>query len=137
MQNERDELTRDDARFVEALRTHYAPEPLDGPRRTAFDARLRERISRPGWRGALLPGFAAASVAALALWWLPNTAQTPVPAPTPIAENARTPAAILAAGDTDWEQVLFYGDLTRVQQDAESELPPEFAAIDGLFFDDV
>ena len=131
MQNERDELTRDDARFVEALRAHYTPEPLDGATRAAVDARMRERALRPRWRGVGLPAFAAASVATLALWWLPGTpvSETPVPAPTV--------AAVPAAADTDWEQVLFYGDLTRPQQDEQAELPPEFAAIDGLFFDDV
>jgi hypothetical protein len=131
MQNERDELTRDDARFVEALRAHYTPEPLDGAKRTAFDARLRERLERPRWRGVWLPAFAAASVAALALWWLPGTPAPVTPVPSPAV------AAVPAAADSDWEQALFYGDLTRPQQDEQAELPPEFAAIDGLFFDDV
>jgi hypothetical protein len=130
MPNERDELTRDDARFVDALRAHYTPEPLDGAKRAAFDARLRERLERR-WRGVWLPAFAAASVAALALWWLPSTPAPVTPSPAPVV------ATVPAASDTDWEQVLFYGDLTRPQQDEQAELPPEFAAIDGLFFDDV
>jgi hypothetical protein len=133
MQNERDELTRDDARFVEALRAHYAPEPLEGAKRAAFDARLRERVLRPRWRGVWLPAFAAASVAALAVWWLPRTPASEAPAA--VARVVAAPAP--AATDTDWEQALFYGDLTRPQQDEQAELPPEFAAIDGLFFDDV
>ena len=140
MQNERDELTREDARLVETLRAQYAPPPLDAARRAAFDARLRERIERPGWRGALLPAFAAASLAALAVWWLPRTPESAPPEQIARVEPAPAPApatAAAGASDTDWEQVLFYGDPTRVQRAQQDELPPEFAAIDGLFFDDV
>jgi hypothetical protein len=139
MQNpERDELTREDARFLERLRAHYTPEPLSGAERTAFDAKLRERIERSRWRGALLPAFGAASLAALAVWLVPvtQTPVVPVPAPAPVArvQTAEAPSSPAA----NWEQTLFYGDLTRdAVQDVSAELPPEYAAIEGVFFDGV
>jgi hypothetical protein len=139
MQNpERDELTQGDERFLERVREHYTPEPLSGAARTAFEARLRERLERPRWRGAWLPAFAAASLGALALWLVPVTPARVVPAPAP-APLARVETADVPSGaSANWEQTLFYGDLTRdAAEDASAELPPEYAAIEGVFFDGV
>ena len=122
-----EELTGEDARFVERMRSAYAPEPLSGVQRTAFDALLRERIERPRWRGMWIPAFSAAALAALAIWngvpGLPNGAPTPVMA---------------SASGAAWEQLLFEGDPTRVQiGDDSAELPPDYAAIEVAFFDGV
>lgn len=126
--DEREELGAEDARFVERLRALYAPEPLDAARRAAFDARLRERIERSRWRGALLPALSAAALGALLLW----SAAPPAP------QREAIPVATARSAGAAWEQVLFYGDLTRVQAGDESdELPPEYAAIEGVFFDGV
>jgi hypothetical protein len=129
---ERDELelTGDDARFVERMRGAYAPEPLSGARRTAFDARLREKLERPRWRGVWIPACAAAAVAALAVWnGLPATRVEAPPVVT---------ASVPTAAGTAWEQLLFESDLTRVQVgDDSDELPPDYAAIELAFFDDV
>ena len=128
-EHEHDEPTADDARFVERLRAVYAPEPMDAARRTAFDARLRERLERPRWRGAWIPACSAAVIAALAVWYaLPGTR---APEPAPVA------AASESAG-TAWEQALFYGDLTHDHAGSENEeLPPDYMAIEVAFFDGV
>jgi hypothetical protein len=134
MKREREEtemLTGEDARFVERLRALYAPEPRDAAARAAFDARLRERTLRRSWRRALLPAFSAAALAALLCWnALPGTRGGAGGSPAPAATASQAGAA--------WEQTLFYGDPTRAQTGDESdELPPDYAAIEGLFFDDV
>lgn len=108
--------SREDARFVERLAAHYAPPPLTGARRTAFDARLRERLEaeharRAGWR----PVAALAAVAAAgALAWLvvagpaagPDptlTARAPEPAPeaepAPVAPQEPPPVRVAEAPD--------------------------------------
>jgi len=127
--DELEELTGEDARFVERLRSAYTPEPLTGARRTAFDARLRERIERPRWRGMWIPAFSAAALAALAIW----NGMPGVPSGGPI-----TTAGAASASGAAWEQLLFEGDPTRVQVgDDSAELPPDYAAIEVAFFDGV
>ena len=125
------ELTGEDVRFVERVRSAYTPEPLSAAQRTAFDARLREKLEHPRWRGFWIPAFSAAALAALALWnGLPAT-QGEAPASVATA-NAASPAG------TAWEQLLFESDLTRVQVgDDSDELPPDYAAIEIAFFDGV
>ena len=67
--DEREELTRRGrAASSSGCATLYAPEPMDGARRTAFDARLRERLERRRWSGLWLPAFSAAALAALVVW---------------------------------------------------------------------
>jgi hypothetical protein len=119
---ELEELTREDARFVERLRSLYAPEPLEGARRAAFDARLRERIARPRWPLALIPAFTAAALALVVWNSLPG-------------ERAVTPAPARPASAA-WEEVLFEGDPAQEQAiDARDELPPDYKAIELAFFD--
>jgi hypothetical protein len=128
---EKEELTGEDARFVERLRSAYAPEPLSAARRTAFDARLREKLERPHWRALWIPAFSAAALAALAVW--NGMFVAPSTTPLPVA----TASAASAAGNA-WEQMLFEGDPTRVQVgDDSAELPPDYAAIEVAFFDGV
>ena len=125
----REELDREDARFVERLRSVYAPEPLDAARRAAFDAGLRERLERRRWRGRMfVPAFGTAALAALLVWNALPTAQP----------DAGSAVARVSPAGSRWEQSLFYGDLTRVQSRGQSEeLPPEYEAIEIAFFDDV
>ena len=122
-------LTGEEARFVERVRGAYAPEPLSAAQRTAFDARLREKLERPRWRVLWLPAFSAAALAALVVWnGLPATQSE-----APIAS-----ASAPSAAGTAWEQLLFESDLTRVQVgDDSDELPPDYAAIEIAFFDGV
>jgi hypothetical protein len=126
---ELEELTGEDARFVERVRSAYAPEPLMAAQRTAFDARLREKLERPRWGGVWIPAFSAAALAALAIWnGLPG-----VQGGGPI-----TTAGAASATGAAWEQLLFEGDPTRVQVgDDSAELPPDYAAIEVAFFDGV
>jgi hypothetical protein len=125
---ELEELTREEARFVEQLRSLYGPEPLDGARRTAFDARLRERIARPRWPLALIPAFTAAALA-LVVWNSLPGQRPAAPAPA-IATNRASAAA--------WEDVLFEGDPTQEQAvSAQDELPPDYKAIELAFLDGV
>lgn len=128
---ELEELSGEDARFVERLRSAYAPEPLSAAQRTAFDAKVRERTQRPVWQGLWIPAFGAAALAALALWnGLPDAIGV---APAPVATARATSAAGAA-----WEQLLFESDPTRVQVgDDSAELPPDYAAIEVAFFDGV
>ena len=124
---ELEELTREDARFVERLRALYGPEPLEGARRAAFDARLQERIARPRWPLALIPAFTAAALA-LVVWSSLPGAPAPKPAPTVVASGA----------SAAWEEVLFEGDPTEVQAvSVHEELPPDYKAIELAFFDGV
>jgi hypothetical protein len=125
---ELEELTREDARFVERLRSIYEPEPQDGARRAAFEARLQERIARPRWPFALIPAFTAAALA-LVVWNSLPGAPAPKPAPTVTASAASAAA---------WEEVLFEGDPTEVQAvSVHEELPPDYKAIELAFFDGV
>ena len=125
---ELEELTREDARFVERLRSLYEPEPQDGARRAAFDARLQERIARPRWPLALIPAFTAAALA-LVVWNSLPGERPPQPAPTVTASAASAAA---------WEEVLFEGDPTEVQTvSVHDELPADYKAIELAFFDGV
>jgi len=122
-----EELTREDARFVERLRSLYGPEPQDGARRTAFEARLRERIARPRWPLALIPAFTAAALA-LVVWNSLPGERTATPAPNATASRA----------SAAWEEVLFEGDPTQEQAVVvQDELPPDYKAIELAFFDGV
>jgi len=102
---ERGLLERDDARFVERLASHYAPPPLEGARRTAFDARLRARLDAErhrhrggagGWPGVALAGAAAAALAWLVL---AGPVAGPDPAPTARAPEEAGPSVAEAPAD--------------------------------------
>lgn len=125
---ELEELTREDARFVEQLRSLYAPEPQDAARRAAFEARLRERIARPRWPLALIPAFTTAALA-LVVWNSLPGQRPATPAPAVTANRASAAA---------WEDVLFEGDPTQEQAvSVQDELPPDYKAIELAFLDGV
>jgi hypothetical protein len=124
--DDRDELGREDAEWVERMRAHYTPEPLDAARRSAFDLKLRERLERRRWSLPWVPALGAAALAGVLAWNM-------LPASAPQA----TPVAKASAANSRWEQALFYGDLSRSSLDDGAELPPEYQAIEGAFFDDV
>ena len=126
------ELTGEDSGFVERVRSAYAPGPLTAAQRTAFDARLREKLERPRWLSLWIPAFSAAALAALALWNGLPLVQGDTRAPVVASASAASPAGLA------WEQLLFESDLTRVQAgDDSDELPPDYAAIEIAFFDGV
>jgi hypothetical protein len=125
----RDELGGEDARFVERLRTHYAPPPRTAAQRAAFDARLAQRLERRSWHWALAPALAGASLAALLTWSaLPQAGSNSGDAEV----TARAPGA------SSFERVILYGDPVETTTSGawqDEALPPEYAAIDSAFFE--
>jgi hypothetical protein len=123
----RDELGREDARFVEQLRAHYAPPPRTAAQRAAFDARLAQRLERRPWLRSLVPALAGASLAALLWAALPQLGSNSGDAEV----TARVPGA------TSFERVILYGDPVEATSGAweDEALPPEYAAIDSAFFE--
>ena len=93
---------------------------------------MRQRVEGPRWNLALAPAFAVASVAALALVWIG------LPAPETRPNAAPTVAAAETRPEDGWTQRLLFGDPTNDTlevNDSEMSLPPEYAAIDNLFFE--
>ncbi len=123
-------LSPDTERFVERLKAAYEPRPMDAVRRAALDARLRERIERPRGPVWLAPAVATAAIALLAVWGLqPGVLEAPGTAP----EVAR--ADLPTADGWEAQLYLYEGPLESDSTDEETYLPPEYAAIDDLFFD--
>jgi hypothetical protein len=132
-ERDRDETSRDDARWLERVRALYAPEPLDAAKRAAFDARLRERLERRRRSLPLLPALGAAALAAVLVW---NARPAATPEAIPVAQLS--PAAQASPADARWERSLLLGDPTRARAAGQSkELPPDYRAIEYAFFDDV
>jgi hypothetical protein len=115
-----------DERWLARVREAYAPPPASAAERAAFDARLRERLEAPR-RAPWLPlsvgaGLATAALAALLALW-PEAA-------------VRAPDRTVAAAD-DWSGELLlddgsaYGDA----DDSEDALPPQYAAIAGVWLE--
>lgn len=134
---ERPVLDERDARLVARLREEWAPEPLTAAGRTAFDARLQERIEaarRRRWWPALGASLATASLAAL----LVLRAQPPAaPPPVDLAERG-APAERLAASDEPaWIDELLYAtvDYDDAQELDDAGLPDEYVAIAGVLLD--
>jgi hypothetical protein len=83
----------DDRRLIESLRAEFRPDPMSPERAAAFRRRLEERIEpRARARRFALPAFAAAAVAAAALWLaLPATTPTE---PAALATSAEADAFV-------------------------------------------
>jgi hypothetical protein len=131
---ERPVLDRGDARLVARMRGAWAPEPLTPARRTAFDARLQERIeSRARGRG-LWPALGAGLVAA-SLGWLVLTNQDPTVAPAP--ERVAITGVRADADRTARAAAMLYTGLEEAYEGEVSDdtLPAEYAAIAGVFLD--
>ena len=124
-------------RFVERLRTAFAPEPESAARRAAFACALRERIetaSRSSWTGWRLAPAAAGFALSLAVWL--GLGVTP-PAPGPLARPQATQLASLRAPSARadalaWEESLFFPAADPAREQAD--LPNEYQAIAVAFF---
>lgn len=154
-------LSAEERDFVGRLNAGFQPPPLTAARRAALDARVRDRISEPRWsgwtawmngNGASTPALVAVSVAAAALLWVGLPAEQSGPSfapplgptlsasrnPSSGAEGSRTVEFVEADGREAWTQRLLFGDPTNdTLEETESglALPPEYAAIDRLFFE--
>ena len=145
MPNRRDDrptLSESESRLVDGFRTHYAPPPMTGARRTAFDARLRERLEGAGTSRSWLPSIgvpsAALAGAVAALLWasFPGSRSDP-------EEGTGATRTAQVETDTAWESAILYSELetaaledTLVDAEEAAALPPEYAAIHSVFFED-
>jgi hypothetical protein len=124
----RAELDRDEALLVERLRASYAPAPLSPARRVAFDTALRERLDPRERRSGLLPAFGALVAAGLAVVFLLSPGTPPADTASP------SPAALASAS---WAEELLYEDAVgygeRLRGEDDDPLPPQYAAIAGVF----
>lgn len=131
MKDERQDLRPEERRFVERMNAAFEPRPMHAARRAALDARVRERIERSRWSAILWPGLAAASLVVALVWaGLPVGRSGSGPGPTVARVEPQAPNA--------WERRLFYGDVSGTTLDenaSEALLPPEYTAIESLFFD--
>lgn len=127
---ERPALAGDDARLLARVREAFAPEPMTPFERTAFDARLQERIERRRRRLGLWPALGAGLVAAsLAMLLLVREEANGPPTPGSVAIATSQPRPASPA----WAADLLYGDDDELDED--DGLPAEYAAIAGVFLD--
>lgn len=128
--DDRPHLSGDDARFVERLASHYAPEPLTEARRAAFDARLRERLEERSPRLTLIPALVAVCVTAVLVW-------ATLPLWTENGPLDRSSRSVVAQEPSVWEERLLYGDaaVSIAEEGAAEELPSEYAAIASVLLD--
>lgn len=125
------DLRPEERRFVERMNAAFEPRPMHAARRMALDARIRERIERSRWSAILWPGLAAAALVVALVW-----------AELPVARSGNgqepTVARVEPQAPNAWERRLFYGDVSGPTLDenaSEALLPPDYAAIESLFFD--
>jgi len=126
--DERARLEGAEGDFVERLAAAYAPPPMTGAERAAFDEGVRARLERPRLRRPLAAAIAAA--AAATLLWL-AISDSIGPSHLPGEEEVE---AVVASS---WEDELFLGsDLSASEDRDESEaLPRDYLAIAGAFLD--
>jgi len=132
----RADLDDDERHFVERLNAAFAPEPLSATRRAALDERLRSRIERRRWSGMWTAGLTTAAVAATIVGFGLPAIRSAVVAKPGIEFVQIDPVGTDAS--QVWEQQLLFGDpgeTTAETEDTAGSLPPEYAAIDSLFFD--
>jgi hypothetical protein len=133
---ERPTLDERDVRLIARMREEWAPEPLTAAGRTAFDARLQERIEaarRRRWWPALGASLATASLAAL----LVLRAQPPAPSPAELAERGATAERLAATDEPAWIDELLYAtvDDDDAQELDDAGLPDEYVAIAAVLLD--
>ncbi|MCP4004829.1 MAG: hypothetical protein GY725_11585 [bacterium] len=129
-ENPLNELTPEEAAFVERLRGGYTPEPMSPARRVTFREELDARLTRRtlGWRAPL--GAVLAASAALALWFaVPNVIEQPgLGAPLSETASAQSIEEVLLT--------LSASALDETESD-NAELPDDYAAIASLLLDGV
>ncbi len=131
-----DALSPEAGRFIEQLKTAYEPRPMSAARRAALDARIQQRIERSPWPGWLGPG-ALAAAAAVAMVWVAGQRSDIGEGSADATLVANTEAAEVPGLD-GWESQLYLYDASvdsAASQGVAQGLPPEYAAIDSLFFD--
>ena len=125
----RPDLTREEASFVERVATSYAPPPTSSSQRVAFRRRLDARVerrSRAWWPGPIM-GVAAAA-AAVVLWLaVPGSVE-----PIPEAQRQTTAQAPEGAADESIDEALF---ALTTSNDRDASLPDDYAAIASLLLD--
>jgi hypothetical protein len=121
--DERPPLDGADKEFVERLASSYAPTPMTGARRAAFDDAVRPRR-----RPVLIPAIGAAAAAALA-WVVLSPSIGPMRLPG--GEDSGPVAASF------WEDELFLSSDLSASEDREESatLPEDYLAIAGAFLD--
>jgi hypothetical protein len=130
---DRPDPTPDGDAFVREVAGLYTPPEMSAARRSAFDARLGERLShRRRWSwGPVLAGTAA--VLALALLLL-RTGEDPRPGEGPARLTAQRPEPRPARIETTAEEAIL-ALATASAAPAEKELPDDYEAIENLFLD--
>jgi hypothetical protein len=126
--DERPPLDGADKEFVERLASSYAPTPMTGAGRAAFDDAVRARLERPRRRPVLIPAVGAAAAAALA-WVVLSYSIGPTRLPG--GEDAGAVAASF------WEDELFLSSDLSASEDREESatLPEDYLAIASAFLD--
>jgi len=102
-------LGADERRFIDQLDRGYAPEPMTGARRTAFDARLRERLQERSRTRLWFPGLVASGCAALLAWALLGTPEELAPSDT--FQGGDSFAQNDAPALSSWEEELWQEEL--------------------------
>jgi len=153
-----EDLAPEERDFIRAIAEEYSPEPMTGARRTAFDARLRERM-QPRARGWLAwSSLAAAGAAALLAFALIGNQAMDAGTPNTTGDEARWARndasrtgsegmGRAAAEDFDESSqvALFSNELEAIFSDDDDDpelfevedelLPSEYAAIDDFFLE--
>ncbi len=127
----RPDPTPDDEAFVRKVAGLYDPPELSEARRSAFDARLEERLShRRGWSWKpVLAGVAVFLAVALLLL---RAGEAPRTGASPEGLAAQRPVAPVERAETTAEDAILA--LTTVTAaSAEEDLPEEYVAIETLF----
>lgn len=119
-----------DRRFLEALRTGYAPPPESAEERVDFTRRLDARIARRHRWGRLVPGAIGVAASAALVWALLPAPPEPEPAPRPSA-------SVPEAWQADWQGYLLYPDELEEAgaSDTPQAFPDEYLAIASAFLD--
>lgn len=129
---DRPDPTPDDEAFVRKVAGLYSPPELSAARRSAFDARLGERLAhRRRWSwGPVLAGTAAVFALALLLL-LAGEAPRPGEGPESLTAQGSAPRPVRI--QTTAEEAILA--LTASATPVEEELPEDYEAIENLFLD--
>ena len=129
---DRTDLSREEAEFVERLAANFAPAPMSPSRRVAFDEALWARLGRRGGRTILIPAFATVAVAAVVALLIFTGRFEPV-----ATDGGVEPGAIVAEASAaaQWEvELLYLRELTPPEERDDSELlPDDYLAIASVF----
>jgi hypothetical protein len=123
------ELSAADQRLIQRMAELYVPEPRPAPALRPAAARHPVPAAGSLWT-SLVPGLALAACLVLLLSGLPALREGRSSASG--ARAARTAAE--RAASADWEEHLLFSDVVS-QRVGSGTLPPEYRAIESLFFE--